>query len=371
MSEEAGIRLRLARLARGRSQRELAEAAGVTRQAVALIEAGTSEPSLRVALALASALGTSVEALFSSRDADQAAAVQVATVAPFAPGDRAMLAGTEAPVALGLLGDAAFSPGFRAADARCLAATPPTVQRLGTSRRRNVVVAGCDPALALIEQALWPADPDVAFRWWPSATDPALRLLAAGVVDAAGVHHDRAEPDSLRQALDGAGIAPGSVDVIGFSSWTEGLLVTTDLAGQVRRLGDLAGHRVVNRDAGSEARRLLERSARSVGLDPTELDGFDTEVGSHLLVASAIAAGLGEVGIGAEPAAAAFSLGFVPLADEHFDLVVRRPPDARPEVAALVELLGSAWLADQLDALPGYGPTRLGEAVAVAGRQSD
>lgn len=364
MSQEAGTRLRLARLARGRSQRDLAEAAGVTRQAVALIEAGSSEPSLRVALALAAALGTSVEALFSSRSAETTA-TEVASVAPLAPGDRVTLAGTRAPVALGLVGDAALSPGFRAADASCVAVDPPSVRRLGTDRRRNVVIAGCDPALALVEHALWPADPDVAFRWWPAATDQALSLLAAGIVDVAGVHHDRATPDTLGRSLSEAGLSPSEVEVVGFSTWAEGLLVAADLAGAVRSVADVAGRRLVNRDAGSEARRLLERSLAAAGLEPSALAGFETEVGSHLLVASAIASGLGEVGVGAEPAAAAFSLGFLPLAEEDFDLVVRRPPEARPEVAALVELLGSAWLADQLDALPGYGPTRLGQAVAV------
>ncbi|MHB1615420.1 MAG: helix-turn-helix transcriptional regulator, partial [Actinomycetes bacterium] len=64
-----GRRLRLARLARGLSQEELARAGGVTRQAVAGIETGRFTPSLTVALALAGALGSSVEELFASRPA--------------------------------------------------------------------------------------------------------------------------------------------------------------------------------------------------------------------------------------------------------------------------------------------------------------
>ena len=53
----AGIRLRLARQTRGLSQQQLAGMAAVTRQAVSAVESGHSDPSLRVALALASALG--------------------------------------------------------------------------------------------------------------------------------------------------------------------------------------------------------------------------------------------------------------------------------------------------------------------------
>ena len=65
--EPSGIRLRLARQARGFSQQQLARMAGVSRQAVSAVEAGLSDPSLRVALALARALGLTVEEMFGAR----------------------------------------------------------------------------------------------------------------------------------------------------------------------------------------------------------------------------------------------------------------------------------------------------------------
>jgi DNA-binding XRE family transcriptional regulator len=63
-----GAQLRLARQARGLSQQQLAGVAGVTRQAVSAVESGHSDPSLRVALALARALGMTVEDLFGPGD---------------------------------------------------------------------------------------------------------------------------------------------------------------------------------------------------------------------------------------------------------------------------------------------------------------
>src|SRR5450756_2876859 len=59
-----GTGLRLARQARGFSQQQLAGMAGVSRQAVSAVESGHSDPSLRVALTLAGALGMTVEDLF-------------------------------------------------------------------------------------------------------------------------------------------------------------------------------------------------------------------------------------------------------------------------------------------------------------------
>jgi transcriptional regulator with XRE-family HTH domain len=64
----SGMRLRLARQARGYSQQQLAGMADVTRQAVSAVESGLSDPSLRVALALTHALGMTVEDLFGPPD---------------------------------------------------------------------------------------------------------------------------------------------------------------------------------------------------------------------------------------------------------------------------------------------------------------
>src|SRR5579859_3957687 len=64
-----GAKLRLARQARGFSQQQLAGMAGVSRQAVSAVESGQSDPSLRVALALAQALGLTVDELFGAEGA--------------------------------------------------------------------------------------------------------------------------------------------------------------------------------------------------------------------------------------------------------------------------------------------------------------
>ncbi len=80
----SGTRLRLARVARGFSQQQLAGMAGVSRQAVSAIESGLSDPSLRVALALARALGLTVEEVFGP--GGEPSAVAARPVAPLGSG---------------------------------------------------------------------------------------------------------------------------------------------------------------------------------------------------------------------------------------------------------------------------------------------
>src|ERR1700755_541492 len=110
-----GANLRLARQARGFSQQQLASMAGVSRQAVSAVEAGHSDPSLRVAFALAQALGMTVEEVFGPADlAPPVAAIPLAP--PDAPGGRVLLAPVgDRLVALPLRGDAAAGMGFVAA----------------------------------------------------------------------------------------------------------------------------------------------------------------------------------------------------------------------------------------------------------------
>src|SRR4029077_11327813 len=102
---------------------------------------------------------------------------------------------------------------------------------------------------------------------------------------------------------------------------------------------------------------------KRVGLDPGELPGYHTQAAGHLQVASAVAAGLADAGVASEPAARAYGLGFVPLADERFDLVLPGQHLGSREVQGLLKVLASPWLLAQLASLPGYDPSACGAPV--------
>jgi putative molybdopterin biosynthesis protein len=372
-----GARLRLARLARGFSQQQLAGMAEVSRQAVSAVESGHSDPSLRVALALAQALGMTVEELFGP--GNPARPVPAVPVAPLAAGQaRVALASVgDQFVALPLRGDMAAGMGFLAADGLAVqagtavvraspgasdaSAPPPAVDvRPIGPPRATVVVAGCDPALPLLARPLSLLDPPVAFAWWPCGSAEALRLAAAGLVHAAGVH--------LRDADGGYNTAaaadiPGGAEVVGFTAWREGLALRPELDGVVGGLDAVAamGLRIVNREPGAEARRVLDRECARLGIEPEELPGYDSRAAGHLQVASAVAAGLADAGVASEPAARAYGLGFVPLADERFDLVLPGKHLGSREVQGLLKALTSPWLLAQLAGLPGYDSSACGE----------
>jgi putative molybdopterin biosynthesis protein len=365
----SGARLRLARQARGFSQQQMADMAGVTRQAITAVESGQSDPSLRTALALAHALGMTVEELFGS-----ATPVLSVTASPVAPLGDARARVTLAPVgdgyvALPLRGATASRSGFLPAGGLAAAADSDPgqsrqVEAIGPPRP-TLVAAGCDPALPLLEAPLGLLDPPVAFSWWPCPSREALELAAEGLVHVAGTH--LRGPDTEYNIGPAAELLPDGGEVIGFCSWREGLVVQPDLADGIRGVGDVArrGLRLVNREPGAEARSVLDRELAEAGIKASQLPGYGSQVTGHLQVAAAIAAGLADAGIASEPAALAYDLAFVPLTAERFDLVIPAGQAGSREVQALLKVLSSAWLLEQVASLPGYDLARCGERIAT------
>ena len=372
-----GMALRLARQARGFSQQQLAGMAGVSRQAVSAVESGLSDPSLRVALALAQALGMTVEELFGP--GNPVSPVAARSVAPLGDeGARVTLApiGDEF-VALPLSGDLVSRAGFLPADG--LACRPVGSGNHSASNhgdgsrpvrpivppRPTLVVAGCDPAMPLLETPLGLLDPPVALTWWPCPSQEALRLAADGLVHVAGAHL-RGRSGIYNTGPAGELLPQGS-EVIGFCSWREGLVLRPELAGRVAGVGDVArrGLRLVNREPGSEARSVLDRELAGLDIDPAGLPGYGSRATGHLQVAAALSAGLADAGVASEPAALAYGLAFIPLATERFDLVIPADLAGSREVQSLLKVLSSRWLLDQLASLPGYDPAICGEHVAT------
>jgi putative molybdopterin biosynthesis protein len=121
--------------------------------------------------------------------------------------------------------------------------------------------------------------------------------------------------------------------------------------------------RVVNREPGASARRLLDEALSSHRVAPDELAGYDTCATGHLQVAAAVAAGQADEGVACEVAALAYGLAFVPLESRRTDLVIPAPVARSRQVQGLLKALSSRWLADQLRCLPGYDPSHLSVTV--------
>ncbi|MHB1989108.1 MAG: substrate-binding domain-containing protein [Acidimicrobiales bacterium] len=371
-------RLRLTRLARGLSQGDLARTAGVTRQAISGIESGRWSPSLDVALLVARALDSTVEGLFGSAAEPPAVRSRLAVLADTVAGSdneagRLLLAEVAGDtVAFPLSGDHTMVAGFVPALATgpiTIAGERQTGPRPRGSRGRDVearriaaqtptlAVAGCDPALALLLGPLQRHDPPVNLAWWSTCNAVALELLEAGTVHAAALHRGIEARTKSR---------PG-IEVVGFASWNEGLAFHPRHRAKIRDLTDIVrqGLRIANREAGAEARRLLDSELSRLKIDSGDVAGYSSEANGHLLVASAIAAGMVDAAVTCEPAALAYGLEFIPWQRELSELHIPRSLVGSTEVRALLDVLAGRELPAQLAALEGYDADSCGRILAA------
>ncbi len=364
---QPGNRVRLLRVARGLSQVELSRAAGVTRQAIAGIESGRWDPSLKVALALSGALATTVDDLFGQEPLRSPIPVELVDPHASPTGARiqtARIAGRT--LAFPLAGDGAMRAGFGGAAGVVTAAGAPIAHLQPLQPLRPaLVVAGCDPAIPLLEEPLASLPEPIDLVWLSCGSARALELLAAGKVHAAGVHLLDTVTSIYNSEAARSALAGISAEIVGFALWDEGIVIDSAVQGRVMDLADVLdrGLSIVNREEGSEARNVLDRELSRFHIDSGEASGYRTEASGHLLVASAIGAKLAGAGIANEAAAATYGHRFIPLVTERYDLVIPAELIPTAEVAALLRVLGMPATRRQIGALPGYDASICGEVV--------
>ena len=108
-------------------------------------------------------------------------------------------------------------------------------------------------------------------------------------------------------------------------------------------VGDLAGTgvRIVNRQAGSGTRLLLDHHLQRRGVAAAAVRGYDREVLTHQEVGAAVLAGEADAGLATRAVAAALGLHFVHLAHERFDIVASQETFFRPAFQALLTTIRS------------------------------
>ncbi|PIC56888.1 hypothetical protein CSV80_11755 [Sporosarcina sp. P12(2017)] len=131
---------------------------------------------------------------------------------------------------------------------------------------------------------------------------------------------------------------------------------------QLQNWSDLGqpGIRLVNREKGSGARVLLDEQLQLAEITAPSITGYDDEELNHMAVATRIASGYADVGVGIEKTARLIDVDFIPLIQEQYDLVLIKTPENEKLRELIVETLNSASFKEQLAAVGGYDLTKTG-----------
>lgn len=147
-----------------------------------------------------------------------------------------------------------------------------------------------------------------------------------------------------------------AVKLIHIAKRTQGLLVAEGNPKGLKNVADLAkpGVRSVNRQVGSGTRILFDAILAKEGLHKKDINGYDREESSHTAVGILVRESIADAGIGIYSVAKTFSLGFIPLAEEEYDLLVTKEFTADSRFAMLMDILISVEFKNKLLALGGY-----------------
>ncbi|HEY2630677.1 MAG TPA: substrate-binding domain-containing protein [Usitatibacter sp.] len=142
----------------------------------------------------------------------------------------------------------------------------------------------------------------------------------------------------------------------------QGIIVAPDNPKNVISIADLArpGVRFVNRQEGSGTRLIFDHLMERAGVAGKRIRGYDQIEYTHAAVAAYIASGMADAGIGVETAARQFHLGFVPLMNERYFLIVRREALESPIVEKVLAVMRSKDFRMQLLRLQGLDCARCG-----------
>lgn len=194
-----------------------------------------------------------------------------------------------------------------------------------------------------------------------------LIALAEGHADLAGAHLWDKESGEYNAPYVRRFLPNERVALLTLAHRRLGLLVAPGNPLSIESLDDLARPEVrfVNRQAGSGTRVWLDYALQSIGIAPTQIDGYDEEKMTHLEIARAIAEGRADAGLGLETAALAYGLAFVELRRERYDLVIPEVTLDRPQIQALRAWLELEETKQAIAALGGYDTGECGNLVWV------
>ncbi|MCH3962807.1 MAG: helix-turn-helix transcriptional regulator [Clostridium sp.] len=155
--------------------------------------------------------------------------------------------------------------------------------------------------------------------------------------------------------------------VIRLAARMEGFYVATGNPKNIKDWEDLKRSDItlVNREKGSGTRILLDEHLRSMGIDGSKIEGYYRECVSHLAVASVVARGGADFGIGNEKACSQVKgIEFIPIQEEKYDMIVKKRDLNKPSIKAIMNILESEQFQMEIMGIGGYDISEMGKIIA-------
>jgi putative molybdopterin biosynthesis protein len=214
------------------------------------------------------------------------------------------------------------------------------------AERPAVLTGSHDP---LLDWAIRESGSELATLW--NGSLDGLQVYAEGRAALAGLHVPEGDGWNVRTVASRC--VRGCV-LIAWATRARGLLVAPSLEGRVTRFSDIRGRRLVRRQPGAGAAALLDALMADAGMSPDDISPVSGLARTETDAAAIVSAGEADAALGIEAMAKQFHLGFVPLRQERFDLLIDRRSYFTHPVQTLLSFARSEDFRAKADAMGGY-----------------
>jgi len=252
-----------------------------------------------------------------------------------------------------------FSEGLNENEAAEVELLKPSEEILNTV----VMVGSHDLTLDILANLLGKFYPPIFFSSHPVGSLGGILAIKNGICHMAGLH--LLDPETgeynfpyLRHYLKGT-----AVRVIHLVYREQGLIVQRGNPKRIKGLEDLLRKDItfINRQKGSGTRILLDHTLKTLLLEPSQIQGYEKGEYTHMAVASTVASGIADAGLGILPAARAMDLDFIPIAKERYDLVIPSIHFEEEKIQRVIETIRSNEFKKMVSQMGGYDVSRTGE----------
>ena len=155
------------------------------------------------------------------------------------------------------------------------------------------------------------------------------------------------------------------VEVITLANRTQGLMFPRGNPKNIKGILDLTNPAIqfVNRNPGSGTRLWLDNELKKVGIKPNAVRGYDHVVKTHSEAAALIENGEVDAALGLQAAAGQHGLGFIPLFEERYDLIL--PHEQEKVLTPLLDYLQTPDFHRATESLTGYSAAHSGEQLSL------
>jgi len=102
-----------------------------------------------------------------------------------------------------------------------------------------------------------------------------------------------------------------------------------------------------------------------MGIDPSNVSGYENEEFTHMSVAVAVLSGAVDVALGIYAAAKALNLDFIPVVTEQYDLIIPEIFYESENIQILLETINSGTFKKRVEALGGYSTKKTGKIIEI------